>query len=467
MPQTEETNKKLLNTHKGTKKTYSASTNEQKYYQRFNNTKGWRLGATMASLLASILINSPNSHSTENQTNINQLGKPQDAYQHKNQNNFLISEKRPGKNSNTVFVTGLGNSLDEAYKDAANNALIKVMSAFIEADTMIQKNSILKDGIRSQTKSITRNIRSYSQGSISEFDVLDVSSGGAGTIKVHAKVVVNDGKLRAFIRRIAPDIIQLPRGMFAGAAVEIEQEDIRNKIISEKFEALASGKVTSIELGKPILARNFRELYRTYGIWDKAKKDARLRSLYLIPFKIKMNNDYKKNLEYTLNKLSAPHNKDATSEWWWDSSTSGYIGYANPTRDNRALWYFPGLVGRTDTFISPKDKGSNYPYPAIKISLIDTSGKIFLNGRFKRGKKYVNSDRPLHDGLTIFCMNEWAWRSSLSSAESTCGHTHNFSLFRLHRDTNPVFYTELSFYVALNIDLSLLQKIDKVKIEYD
>ena len=157
-----------------------------------------------------------------------------------------------------------------------------------------------------------------------------------------------------------------------------------------------------------------------------------------------MNNDYMKNLEYTLNKLSAPHNKDATSEWW-DSSTSGYIGYANPTRDNRALWYFPGLVGRTDTFISPKNKGSNYPYPAIKISLIDTSGKIFLSGRFKRGKKYVNSNRPLHDGLTIFCMNEWTWRSSLSSAESTCGHTHNFSLFRLHRDTNPVFYTELSF----------------------
>ena len=77
------------------------------------------------------------------------------------------------KEVRTTISTGIGTTLEEASKNAPENALTNIVGSFIDRETLLQKRTEIRDGILEKTKSLTVESRDYSQGTIKSFEVMD------------------------------------------------------------------------------------------------------------------------------------------------------------------------------------------------------------------------------------------------------------------------------------------------------
>ena len=98
-------------------------------------------------------------------------------------NSVNASENVEIKNSNdennpvkTVIANGYGINIDDAAQNAAKNALTNVVGKFIDAETKLSKKVEIENGLVNQSKNIDRNIREYSQGSISYFEIIEIKN---------------------------------------------------------------------------------------------------------------------------------------------------------------------------------------------------------------------------------------------------------------------------------------------------
>lgn len=76
-----------------------------------------------------------------------------------------ISVAATEEKTKDVISEGVGTLLEGVIKNSAENALSQVVGTFIASETQINKRKQIKDGIKSQTKTISTNMREYSQGS--------------------------------------------------------------------------------------------------------------------------------------------------------------------------------------------------------------------------------------------------------------------------------------------------------------
>ena len=67
----------------------------------------------------------------------------------------------------------MGTTLEDAAKNAAVNALTNVVGTFIDAKTLVERQTKINSAIVETVKNISKDVKSYSQGSISYFEVLD------------------------------------------------------------------------------------------------------------------------------------------------------------------------------------------------------------------------------------------------------------------------------------------------------
>ena len=102
------------------------------------------------------------------------------------QQSFLGASAQPGReNTNTtlsliaqtpgiseeeskfkaIITTGFGTDANSATRNAAENALNEVVGSIISSEKLLEKKTVISNGIKEQTKSIKTNIVDYSQGS--------------------------------------------------------------------------------------------------------------------------------------------------------------------------------------------------------------------------------------------------------------------------------------------------------------
>ena len=67
----------------------------------------------------------------------------------------------------------MGTTIEDASKNAAVNALTNIVGTFIDSQTLISTKTKISSGILEKVKNISEDTKSYSQGSISYFEVLD------------------------------------------------------------------------------------------------------------------------------------------------------------------------------------------------------------------------------------------------------------------------------------------------------
>ena len=93
------------------------------------------------------------------------------------------------KDNETVISKGFGSSLDLAVQDAAANALTKVVGSFMDAETYLRNKIEIQNAIVKRSKNISVDVKDYSKGSITYFEVTDQSISD-GVYRVEAMVTV-------------------------------------------------------------------------------------------------------------------------------------------------------------------------------------------------------------------------------------------------------------------------------------
>jgi hypothetical protein len=122
----------------------------------------------------------------------------------------------------TVVAEGLGRDIESAVQMAAEAALTEVVGSFIDSDKRIEKRKQIKDGIKTQTKTITSKISEYSQGSIQRLDVLEVEDDD-GLTRVTAKVTVRIEDFKHYIKETVLAEKKIKKGLLGTLKVKKKQ----------------------------------------------------------------------------------------------------------------------------------------------------------------------------------------------------------------------------------------------------
>ena len=183
------------------------------------------------------------------------------------ESNSLISNLNDKKEIKTVIVNGFGTNIKSATQNAAENALTQVVGSFIDAETQINSQKEIRDGIVNITKTIKKDKRDYSQGSIKYFEILNVKQNGS-IFNVTARVDVLVEDLKSYIKNLSSTNKKVREGLFADAIVSEENENNKLKILHSKLLEISKGEVLDTQIGSIKLLKNFEKplKFRKY-IW--------------------------------------------------------------------------------------------------------------------------------------------------------------------------------------------------------
>ena len=111
----------------------------------------------------------------------------------------FISPSR--KNQETVSINGFGETLDGAVKNAAFNALTKVVGSFMDAESYFKYKEEIKNAIVKQSESFRYDVQEYSKGSIVIFQIINKSKED-GIYKIKANVTVGLNNFQKYLNDI-------------------------------------------------------------------------------------------------------------------------------------------------------------------------------------------------------------------------------------------------------------------------
>lgn len=164
-----------------------------------------------------------------------------------------------------IISEGVGRTTAEAAQNAAQNALTNIVGSFMDSNKVLEKRVEIKEGIRSETKSINTDIKEYSQGSIRKFEILDVTGSQGELVRVQARVVVRVEDFRAYIKKLAETEVKVDEGLFAQMKTEQKQNENLGCLLYDRvFLPIVEGEVVRFKAGapKPLLQYNLSNDHR-------------------------------------------------------------------------------------------------------------------------------------------------------------------------------------------------------------
>lgn len=212
----------------------------------------------------------------------------------------------------TVVADGFGVDFQTAQQNAAQNALTNVVGSFIDATNLLEKRAEIREGIRSQTTNIKKDIKEYSQGTIQKIEVVEVGSEGALT-RVTAKVSVRIDDFRAYIKKIAQGEVAVDRGLFAQAQVETKQRLNKNQLLLDNIlKPLNEGTVVDFQVSavEPFITLNYRGGDR--GL-DKFLTSYAPESIFKIHVHAVIRPEYLENMLKTLESITSKYETTSSS----------------------------------------------------------------------------------------------------------------------------------------------------------
>ena len=112
-----------------------------------------------------------------------------------------------------------------------------------------------------KTKTISKDIKDYSQGSIKYFEILEVTE-TSGLFKVTAKVDVRIDDFKAYIKELAAGEQKVGAGLFG--VMKAEKDDEVNQaslLVNKIFLPTVRGEVHDISVGKLCQQINFLKMF--------------------------------------------------------------------------------------------------------------------------------------------------------------------------------------------------------------
>ena len=418
----------------------------------------------------------------------------------------------------------MGTTLEDASKNAAVNALTNVVGTFIDSQTLISKKTEISAGIVEKVKNISRDIKSYSQGSISYFEVLEAEEVN-GIYRVTARVDVIVEDFKSYIKKYALGQQDMSVGLFANMATEKDQlEEKYNLLVDNIIEPLATAQVYDVELSAPMPFEDspLREGYtkKLNGL-NISERDA-----IVFTMTVRLDKAFKANMINTLENISDAKreitpttclNKNYSgtnyiscgrAEDWdltWEEFNKSFrlsifdkeskiseiylmkdIAQASLTSDLRGL-----DTSKPYAWITDKRGMCQYRYEGglfkkqralnhLLINFLDSSGGIIDAIEIKNNPSYGTIDRweeddigfmiasPRLSGLLdrdakkpMFSIGNQGHLINRQLVGGTCGRVGNWGEF-----SQVAVYDELTFWITLKLNQNLLRNAKSFVVEF-
>lgn len=222
-----------------------------------------------------------------------------------------------------VVAEGVGRDVAEASQNAAQNALTNVVGSFIDSSTALEKRTQIQDGVKIQTKNITKDIKEYSQGVIQRFEIVDVKQSGLVTVTAKVSIRVDDFKV--YIKKLAETEVKVNEGLFAQLKTEDKQNKNSSSLLYQNILLpLVQGNAITFSASapKPLSQMNLSSIDLTSFRNKNSNK-------MLVAFQVeaKVTEGYWDNSKKILDSISKNRsNIGLANEEDWDRSFSGFRG---------------------------------------------------------------------------------------------------------------------------------------------
>jgi hypothetical protein len=359
----------------------------------------------------------------------------------------------------TVVSEGVGVDPQSAAQNAAENALKNVVGSFMDTNTLLEKRTVIDNGIQSQSKNISKDIKEYSQGSIKSFEIIDTKQ-ESGLIRMSAKVGIRKENFSAYIKKLAEGETKIDAGLFAQVATEIKQDkSIVDIIMNGIISPIISGEVQEFEIEKPMLFKQAVQVIpdtsETRMLQSKSEKNSiivlKVNTFLNKDFKENMNNilrlnsnDYK-TVEFDKNKQQIIYNPSLSGS----CKPNWCIGKINEINAKSMDFFeFKNIYEKIS-----KKTGEYNEYSDARIISNDTPLKITItdaNGSILFFKKIIYGQKNEEVGVIPI---RFSWNSAWSLVKKL--NPHDFLSVILEND---------SFYIWMSLDIKILEKADKIVV---
>ncbi len=181
---------------------------------------------------------------------------------------FFVALPAHAEETATVITEGLGKDIERAVQMAAEAALTQVVGSFIDSDKLIEKRKEIKDGIKTQTKSISSKLSEYSQGSIERLDVIEVEEED-GLTRVTAKVTVRIEDFKHYIKETVLAEKKVKTGLLGKLKVKEKQAGgVADLLIDKVFNPLLDFQVVIPKIVGEIEAMENPEYLKLFNPGD-------------------------------------------------------------------------------------------------------------------------------------------------------------------------------------------------------
>ena len=249
----------------------------------------------------------------------------------------------------TIKIEGVGSTVELAAQNAAQNALTQVVGSFIDVEKKLDKKTEITDGIRNETKSISTNIKDYSQGTIKGFKVLD-SKQESGLTRVTAEVVVRIDDFHAYIKKLAEAEVAVDEGLFVKMKSENKQQTNQaNLLFDNILSPISTGKVIEIKVGEP---KSLSDIGYNGGDQNIDNLSKQYGNTSIIAFRVSLslNNEFTQNMRNTLESIASKKTKY--------NNTLGNLDWHSPMR---------GRTYDDGSDISPLENGYNFLNDSVVV----------------------------------------------------------------------------------------------------
>ncbi|EET80005.1 hypothetical protein CSHOW_0863 [Campylobacter showae] len=276
------------------------------------------------------------------------------------------------EDKNIIYVkdiSGIGESLEIAKKDAIQNAM-----RFGVGELLVSKEELNNDELRQE-------ITNYSNAYILDYKQTHEANEN-GVYKVKADVMLEKNKVLGTLSKLNINVLDLSSGILKNYAEDkAEKKDNAEKLIkNEIVEPFQNGYAYNLEIldmqplnrsdlikARSEKGRNFKDL----SLYKEAKI---IDELYMVKVKIKLNNDYVKKAEKIISQFSEKSSNNANNQ----KQTNFIV-------DNRSYFISDDYI-RKEIFNNVLDNIGIYGF---SFRLIDKNNELW-------NKKCVTTKIPFH-----------------------------------------------------------------------
>ena len=361
----------------------------------------------------------------------------------------------------TLVAEGVGITPQDAAQNAAENALKNVVGAFIDSNMNLEKKTLIYDGLKSETKNISKDIKEYSQGSIKSFEIIDVQQ-QAGLYRLKAKVAVRNEQFSAYVKQLAKGETQVDQSIYTRVAVDIKQKENLKEILQKNiFEPLVKGEVQEFIVSKPVLSKDIEEAVKNNQLpnWFMDIKTKRETfDYFVIKVKTKIKQDFLNNLNKTLIENSSEHKEIGLDEEKL---------YRLSNRDKNDTTLFKEKIGKKycEIFIF-KNVKNNFDFPQapnMRVVLKDDKGETLSTSKFSGYNPILQFNRASIQEISSTDLKIDIFQKvedpSVTGVDMT---TWTLLGFDPRHESVSFIIDEKEFYILLKIDVS--QRISSIDI---